>query len=249
MAILKNKLTTNFSIIPNHLATDTRISLGARVVMAYIMGLPDDWHIYNGDVCKKVGISKETLAKYWSELEAVGWLARYRGQGENGKLTGGMVYEILDGKAENPTESGNQPYTEKTRIRSKSVYGQNPAHTNKEDKTKKKEEQNNNTASGGVVVATPILSDDEIEREIAKKVPNIVLRGVVLAEFLKAKARGNVGNDKAYLQTLCAKANEGTLTDTTASSMPAGKLARIEAANELAAQSWLEEKMRGIRIL
>ncbi len=79
MSIIKNKLKTNFSQIPNNLILDNRLSCGSKVVMMYLFSLPDGWIINNTDVMKKLRIgTRGTLSKYWKELLNANWISRCR---------------------------------------------------------------------------------------------------------------------------------------------------------------------------
>ncbi len=91
---LRNKLKTDFSQIPNEMITDTSISAGALRVLLYLFTKPDEWNVYNKDICKQLKISEQTLTKYWKALINSKWLRRERLQSEDGKLQGGYIYRI-----------------------------------------------------------------------------------------------------------------------------------------------------------
>ena len=96
MNTLRNSLKANFSQIPNDLVTDTTISAGELRVLLYLFTKPDNWKVYNADVCKNLNISEKTLTKYWKSLTKSRWLRRERAKDENGLLTGGFNYYIGD---------------------------------------------------------------------------------------------------------------------------------------------------------
>jgi predicted transcriptional regulator len=94
MSIVKNHLKNNFSQIPNELITDMSISAGALRVMLYLFIKPENWSVYNDDICKSIDISEQTLTKYWKELLRSGWLSREKSTDDNGKFNGGYIYHI-----------------------------------------------------------------------------------------------------------------------------------------------------------
>jgi len=94
MNLLRNTLKKRYSQIPNELVTDLSISAGELRVLLYLFTKPDDWSVYNKDICKQLGISEQTLTKYWKKLITSKWLRREIAHSKDGKLTGGYVYHI-----------------------------------------------------------------------------------------------------------------------------------------------------------
>lgn len=94
MNTLRNELKANYSQIPNELITDLTLSSGALRVLLYLFTKPDNWNVYNADICKQLDISEKTLTKYWSELLSSKWLRREKKQTKDGKFTGGYSYLI-----------------------------------------------------------------------------------------------------------------------------------------------------------
>ena len=94
MNLLRNTLKKRYSQIPNELITDLDISAGELRVLLYLFTKPDNWSVYNKDICKQLGISEQTLTKYWKNLIVSRWLRRDIAHSEDGRLTGGYVYHI-----------------------------------------------------------------------------------------------------------------------------------------------------------
>jgi hypothetical protein len=77
MSIIRNKLKSDFSQIPNNLITDNRLSHSAKLVMLYLLSKHDGWVVNNSDVQRQLNIKRrETIAKYWKELINTGWIFR-----------------------------------------------------------------------------------------------------------------------------------------------------------------------------
>lgn len=94
MNTLRNELKEKYSQIPNELITDLSLCSGSLRVLLYLFTKPDDWNVYNGDICKRLDISEQTLTKYWKILLNSGWLKREVAMDEKGRLTGGYIYRI-----------------------------------------------------------------------------------------------------------------------------------------------------------
>lgn len=118
---LRNELKRSYSQIPNELITDLSLSSGALRVLLYLFTKPDDWNVFNKDICKQLGIYEDTLTKYWKELLASKWLRREPKRTESGTLSGGYLYRIGFF-----TESGILPEPEKT----KDIYKTKPSTNN-----------------------------------------------------------------------------------------------------------------------
>ena len=108
MIKIKNRIKKNYSQIPNDLIVDTTISSGALRVILYLYSKPDDWTIYNRDICRQLKISEKTLTNYWKILLSSKWLRRYKLQDKEGKfIGGGYCYEIGEFTvSDNSSESG-----------------------------------------------------------------------------------------------------------------------------------------------
>jgi len=91
---LRNELKEKYSQIPNELITDLTLSAGELRVLLYLFTKPNDWDVYNNDICKQLNISEKTLTRYWKNLLKSKWLRRERKQDEKGKLQGGYIYRI-----------------------------------------------------------------------------------------------------------------------------------------------------------
>ena len=83
---LRNTLKKEYSQIPNELITDMTLPAGALRVILYLFTKPDDWSVYNKDICKQLEISEQTLTKYWKILLSSKWLRRELAAGKDGKL-------------------------------------------------------------------------------------------------------------------------------------------------------------------
>ena len=123
MSILRNPIKDRFVQVPTSILTDTRLSMGARVVYIYVASKPDGWTVWNDEIKKAVGISgSDTLAKYWRELINAGWIIRERARDAAGKIIGGYDYTI--------SESAKYPKEAENLNRGNANLGKMPNHIN-----------------------------------------------------------------------------------------------------------------------
>lgn len=86
MGILRNEIKSNFTQIPNQLLFDNRLSFGAKMLFCYLASKPPNWKVINADIKKTLKISKETIAKYFKELIAYGWIDREKRKTKKGNF-------------------------------------------------------------------------------------------------------------------------------------------------------------------
>jgi hypothetical protein len=129
MPILKNRMAERFSQLPNELIEDCRISARAFRIAAYLFSRPTGWEVHNPQIMKALNIKDPgSLAKYWQELIAAGWLTRERKRDEAGVYNGGYDYQLHISPL-----LGENPNQEKTLIRKKPYSGKNPDTYNNTD--------------------------------------------------------------------------------------------------------------------
>lgn len=139
ISTLQNLLTKDFSMIPNRVIIDKRLSDRAKVVFLYLASKQDGWKVYNKDIMNKLNIkTNQTMADVWRCLIDTGWVTRKQQTGTNGKFSGVYNY-ILNPFPSSSDIDINLDYSEpdcgKTVIREnrnteKPVYGENNKHTN-----------------------------------------------------------------------------------------------------------------------
>ena len=134
MSIIRNKLTKKFTTIPNQIIIDTKLSHGAFRVYAYLVSKYDGWKVINSDIQAKLNIKQaQTLANFWKELLATGWITRYRIKDATGKITGGFDYELNEFPVINniePAKLGSIHNVESPQY-GESVDRENPQYINK----------------------------------------------------------------------------------------------------------------------
>lgn len=77
--------TRPYSIVPDSILTDKRLSTTARLVMAYMVGRGPDWVFYVRQVQAAIGLSESRWTGARRELEAAGYLRQIKRQGAAGR--------------------------------------------------------------------------------------------------------------------------------------------------------------------
>lgn len=131
MAILKNKLSKDFTMIPNWIISDERISNNAFRLLVYLYSRPTNWNVNQVNIAKEFDVGRSTVNVWISELKSVGAIEVIR-RGRNYeyhlKIDSVLVSDILVSKISNVSEAGVQ----------------NGEHLNNTDITNT-EKKNNNT--------------------------------------------------------------------------------------------------------
>lgn len=102
LKIRRSKPSENFTILPNALLRDDRLSYCARGVLAELLSRPSGWEAnadalserarrHRGDV---VGEGRRGLRSAFAELEAAGYMIRRKEKGERGRFV--TVLEVYD---------------------------------------------------------------------------------------------------------------------------------------------------------
>jgi len=84
---VKSNIRKNFTICPNSLINDDRLSRDARFLFIWMASKPEDWTFYNAATAKQIKCKEETLRKYITELITAGWLTRERLRKEHAKFS------------------------------------------------------------------------------------------------------------------------------------------------------------------
>ena len=127
---VRSKKQRDYTTMDNTFLRDDTLSAAAKGVFAYLLFLPDDWTIYQSELCKHFSNGKDSLRKIINELEEHGYIIKEKVKGEKGRF-GGYRYIIIeqpclkdrDGKSatESPTsENPPLPNTNNNQILNKS---------------------------------------------------------------------------------------------------------------------------------
>ena len=104
--IIKRGKTADYTIISNIATRDSRLTWKAKGLLAYIMGLPEDWKINIADLASKSKDGRDATARALNELIEMGYAVRKRLIGENGRFEG-YCYTVTDIPETDITTDGN----------------------------------------------------------------------------------------------------------------------------------------------
>ncbi len=109
--IIKRRVRRDFTILPNDLIRDRRLSWKAIGLLGYILSLPDDFRLYLDYLAKQKKDGRHSTRAGLKELELAGYLTIRRERGELGKYTQ-VIWEVTDSPVDiiadqNPPRSGN----------------------------------------------------------------------------------------------------------------------------------------------
>lgn len=83
---VKNNIRKSFTIAPNELINNNKITDRARFLFIYMCSKPDDWKFWNLELTKALGYSQDTLRKYINELVNSGWIIKESQKRDLGKF-------------------------------------------------------------------------------------------------------------------------------------------------------------------
>lgn len=92
-----------FTVIPNSVAQDERLSLQARGFLAYLLSLPDGWVHRVSHLTKKCGIGRDKCYALVKELKALGYLSVERVRDTSGQFIGANWH--IEATPHHPTEN------------------------------------------------------------------------------------------------------------------------------------------------
>lgn len=91
MAILRNPTRDRFTILSNEPIEDSRLSLEAVGLLAYLFSKPDGWQIRTAELKRRFGIGRDKLRRIYRECRDAGYMTSYRPRDEAGKVLGEEV--------------------------------------------------------------------------------------------------------------------------------------------------------------
>jgi hypothetical protein len=106
------RATANYTVLPNRVLRDNRLSWKARGLLAYLLSMPDNWRTNSSHLASVGPDGREAVRTGLAELEAAGYLARRRSQDDAGHWsTVTYVYDTPQDAVSNPVENGAVVHT------------------------------------------------------------------------------------------------------------------------------------------
>jgi hypothetical protein len=103
--------SNNFTVIPNNIFKDNRLSLKAKGLLCQLLSLPSDWEFSENGLAQITKDGRTSIRSSMQELEECGYLHRERERDEKGRLKG-TIYHIYEEPFQPTTDSeGNTQYS------------------------------------------------------------------------------------------------------------------------------------------
>ncbi len=92
--ITKSKKTSHFTVIPNAVFDDKRLSLKAMGLLCWILRLPPDWQLHKSRLHSQLSDGRDAVINAFNELEKCGYIEKTEVR-DGGKFQG-FNYEVSD---------------------------------------------------------------------------------------------------------------------------------------------------------
>ena len=111
MAVIRRKIETNFTTVPNEMLRGD-LSADAIGVALYLLSHTPNWEIRRGDIKNRFGMGNSRIQRILGELESAGYLSRSQKRDDNGTFAS-WDYEIDSIPRVSPRSQ--KPHTDKPR--------------------------------------------------------------------------------------------------------------------------------------
>lgn len=81
--IIRRKHKSRFTIVPNAIFEDRRLSVEAKGALGYLLSRPHDWTVRHTQLQETLGVGRKWLDRIMQELIAAGYVKRDREQGRD----------------------------------------------------------------------------------------------------------------------------------------------------------------------
>lgn len=92
--IQKNK-ENPYVMVNKHCLMDSKLSAKATGILVYLLSRPDNWQIYEVEICKHFTDGRASIRSGVKELITAGYIHRVQTRGENGKFKN-YIYSVYE---------------------------------------------------------------------------------------------------------------------------------------------------------
>jgi hypothetical protein len=103
MSIVRRHHNSNFTVVPNAIFEDARLSVEAKGTLGYLLSRPHDWTIRLTHIGDALRIGRDKTERIFQELQDAGYVVRGKQKRVNG-VWGPMEFVVFD----DPARSGEQ---------------------------------------------------------------------------------------------------------------------------------------------
>jgi hypothetical protein len=133
--IIRNEVSDNFSVLPNHLMNDERLSADELGLLVYLLSKPNDWRVQTSQLQARFGIGRDKTKRIIRQLEQYGYIAKDLQRAEGGQFAANRYIVSDSPLTENP--STEKPLTDNPSL-TKNRDIQNTESTNQEGSSVRK---------------------------------------------------------------------------------------------------------------
>jgi len=132
MTIIRREHRTHFTIVPNAVFADTRLSVEAKGVLGYLLSRPHKWHVRLDHVARTLKVGRRKLQRIFRELIGAGYVTREPRRFVDGHRFGDLDYVVRDMPLAlaRPVENSTVPRVQKgpaaPRVRKGPAYKNSP---------------------------------------------------------------------------------------------------------------------------
>jgi len=132
MTIVRREHRAHFTIVPNAVFTDDRLSIEAKGVLGYLLSRPHKWRVRLEHVGRTLKVGRRKLQRIFRELIGAGYVTRQRQRIADGHRFGELDYVVRDvpGPTHSPVDNCPIPRVQKgpavPRVRKGPAYKEPP---------------------------------------------------------------------------------------------------------------------------
>ncbi len=93
--IVRVSKNQNYTVIFNEVARRADLSARCKGLFYYLMTLPDNWQIYQSEICQHFTEGRDAMNKAFKELENAGYIKKKTRHGKDGRLDG-WEYTVIE---------------------------------------------------------------------------------------------------------------------------------------------------------
>lgn len=94
--IIRRKHSSNYTVIPNALLQDDRLALDEKGLLCFLLHLPEDWVVRQGDLKKRCGVSKDKMQRLMRRLIELGYVLMVKSRDDDTQKFGANEYHVYD---------------------------------------------------------------------------------------------------------------------------------------------------------
>lgn len=212
--IVRRRHNSCFTIVPNSIWEDDRISIEAKGTLGYLLSRPDDWNVHLWQVGNTLNVGRERMQRIFRELIAADYVIKAEAQSRAGGSFSGFEYEVYDDLAAARNRKGVAPVPQSAKPSTvKPSTVKQPAYKERETKKYKLSSAECAEPPAGFQESkaekqpSHALGADQglIQRRIAERIGPTIEAGFAILFDLPA----------GEIDQLCARERRGTLDDRT----------------------------------